>query len=70
MTDLDDILTTQEAADLLGRTPDAIRKAIRRGRLDGRTLGPTNRAVTITTRAALAAYRAAVAEGRRPGRLS
>lgn len=64
--DLDDILTTQEAADLLGRTPDAIRKAISRGRLDARAIGPANRQTWITTRAAVAVYRASVAEGRRP----
>ncbi len=36
---LEDILDTQEAADLAGKTPEAIRKALQRGSLRGRQLG-------------------------------
>lgn len=67
---LDDIITLGEAAELLGRSPDAMKKAAQRGRLEARRLGEGNgqRALWITTRPAVAAYRAQVIEMQRPGR--
>ncbi len=69
MIDLDDLLTLPEAAELLGRTPEALKKAAQRGRLLARRLGSGGqRALWITTRQAVAEYRAGVIENERPGR--
>lgn len=59
MTDVDDILTMQEAAEIAGRTPDAMRKACQRGKLDGKRVGGADhRGTWVTTRAALTEYMA------------
>lgn len=36
---LDELVTTAEAAELSGRTPDAIKRAMYRGRLPGKKIG-------------------------------
>jgi len=46
---LEDILTTEQAADIAGKSPEAIRKAMQRGSLRGRHVGR----LWITTRAEL-----------------
>jgi hypothetical protein len=65
MTDLDDVITSGEAAELLGRTPGAVVKACQRGTLRARRLGSGTRGIWITTRESVAIYRADYAERRR-----
>jgi hypothetical protein len=62
MTDLDDVLSMAEAADLIGRTPGAMSKAAYRGTLEAKLVhGKT----WITTRTAVTRYAARVAAQRR-----
>lgn len=61
MPDLDDILSLEEAGELIGRTPAAMRKAAQRGSLETRMVS----GVHITTRDAAARYAARVATKRR-----
>jgi hypothetical protein len=49
MSELDDILSVHEAADIAGKDAEAIRKALQRGSLRGRQLGRQ----WVTTRAEL-----------------
>lgn len=62
---LDDLIGIDEAAELFGRTPDALRKAAQRGRLEAVRIGPFG--TWVTTRQHVAAYVASVAV-RRPVR--
>jgi len=39
MTLLEDVLSTDEAAEIAGKSPEAIRKALQRGSLRGRHIG-------------------------------
>ena len=39
MLELDDIISSDEAAEIAGKTPAAIRKALQRGSLRGKQLG-------------------------------
>jgi hypothetical protein len=55
---LDDVLSMQEAGELIGRTPGAMRKAAQRGTLEARLIGPR---YYVTTRDAVALYAARVA---------
>ena len=47
LSDLDDVLTTEEAAELCGRSTEAVRKALQRGSLRGKHVSR----YWITTRA-------------------
>jgi len=70
MTNVDRILSVQQAAERLGVTPDMIRKAIRQGRLKARSLSQEGRRpYYIVTEAALQEYqrRPKGKPGRRPG---
>lgn len=62
--DLDDILSLDEAGELIGRSPEAMRKAALRGSLETKMVGRTY----ITTRDAAARYAARVAVKRRVAR--
>jgi hypothetical protein len=55
-TTVDDILTAQEAAEILGKTLDATRALLRRGSMRGRRLGKP--AVWVTTRHEVREYAA------------
>ncbi len=59
---LDDILSLDEAAELIGRSPGAMRKAAQRGTLEAKKIGPRYYA---TTREAVVRYAARVASQRR-----
>lgn len=61
MTDLRDLLSIEEAAELAGRAPATLRAAAAEGRLDARLIGRVPRGVWVTTRAAISAYIARVA---------
>ena len=61
MSDLDDILTLDEAAEIAGRQPVSMRRAAALGKLDARRIGEGGSAIWITTRPAVAAYIAYVA---------
>lgn len=61
---LDDVISLEEGAEALGRSPAAFRKAAFRGTLEARHVGRQ----WITTREACAAYVARVARGRRVAR--
>jgi hypothetical protein len=54
MTELDDILSAQEAADVAGKSLDAVRKAMQRGSLRGRNIGRQ----WVTTRDEVARWQA------------
>ena len=56
VTTVDDILTAQEAADILGRTLEATRALMRRGSLRGRRMGRP--AHWVTTRYEVQEYAA------------
>lgn len=49
MSELEEIISTDEAAELSGKSPEAIRKALQRGSLRGRHIGRR----WVTTRAEL-----------------
>lgn len=71
MTDLDDIIGLEEAAEIAGRQPVSMRRAAALGKLDARRIGTPGRAYWITTRAAVSdylAYVASVAWSRQPQR--
>lgn len=59
---LDDVLSIEEAAELIGRTPGAMRKAAQRGTLEAKRVGPR---YYVTTREAVVTYAARVAASRR-----
>ena len=58
---LDDVVSLEEAAEALGRSPEAFRKAAQRGTLEARHVGRQ----WITTRDAAARYVAGVQSRRR-----
>lgn len=58
---LDDVVSLEEAAESLGRSPEAFRKAAQRGTLEARHVGRQ----WITTRDAAARYVASVQTRRR-----
>lgn len=58
MTELDDILTVAEAAEVLGVSTDAVRAAARRGTLRTRTIGSGAHSLLVTTRADVDLYAA------------
>lgn len=62
---LDDVVTMDEAAEAIGRTPHAMRKAAQRGTLEARRLPVGGRGVWITTHDAAARYAARVVVSRR-----
>lgn len=61
MSDLDDIISLEDAADQLGRSPEAMRKAAQRGTLVARRVGRQ----WITTREHAVRYVAGVQTRRR-----
>jgi hypothetical protein len=66
MMELSAVLTLEEAAELVGRSPTTLRDAALRGRLEARRIGDDYRGLWITTEAAVAAYIASTREARRP----
>lgn len=58
MIDLADILDLDDAAAVVGTTPEALRKAAQRGTLRARRVGTATRGVWITTADDAARYRA------------
>lgn len=59
---LDDIISLDEAAELIGRSRGALAKAAQRGTLEAKLVGPR---YYVTTREAAARYLARVASQRR-----
>lgn len=66
MIELETVVLISDAARMLGRTPEAFRKAFQRGQLEGKQIGPR---CIITTHEAAAQYVARVASTRRVGHL-
>lgn len=62
--DLQDLITLEEAAEIVGRSPVTLRQAVGRGRLDAVKIGKT----WITTHDAVSLYVATTRERKRPGR--
>jgi len=61
MTDLADLLSMEDAAEISGRAPVTMRMAAARGALEAKRIGDGQRAVWVTTRGAVSAYIARVA---------
>ena len=62
--DLADLITLEEAAEMVGRSPVTLRQAVIRGRLEAVKVGKT----WITTHDAVSLYVATVREHKRPKR--
>ncbi len=57
MIDLDEIITLQEAGEIVGRSPETLKKACQRGNLRAKKVGGADhRSTWITTRSALEEY--------------
>ena len=59
---LDDLLTLEEAAEIIGRAAVSLREAARKGKLRARLIGRAQHGVWVTTRADVSEYQALVAE--------
>lgn len=70
MADLSELVTIEEAAEHTGYRPDALRKAVARGRLYGRRMGSGQggRGLIVTTLEDVARYVAQVEDWRNSGR--
>jgi hypothetical protein len=59
---LDELITLDEAGEIIGRAPVSLREAARKGKLRARRMGTGPGSVWITTRADVAEYQAYVAD--------